>query len=129
MLQANKILLFALLAGVLLCCKPYNSDEANHKLIQGKWMLVDVERDMFDTVKVDYNKQLTYLIFNDNKCSQQMVDLNETSNYTFTIRDFDLNLYTDSVLNNTLHINKLTTDSLILSKGDSGLWKYKKTVQ
>lgn len=126
MLRANKIILFALLTGLLLCCKPYNSDEANHKLIQGKWILVDTDHDLFDTVKVDYSKQITYLIFNDDKCSQQMVDLNEISDYTFTIQDFNLSLYTDSVLNSTLHINLLSADSLILSKGENSLWIYKK---
>ncbi|GAB6010366.1 lipocalin family protein [Dysgonomonas reticulitermitis] len=129
MLRANKIILLTLFTSLLLCCKPYNSDEANHKFIQGKWMLVDAERNLFDTINVDYNKQITYLIFNGNKCSQQMVDLNETSEYTFTISDFELNLHTDSVLNNTLHINLLTADSLILSKGENSLWKYKKIEQ
>lgn len=129
MLRANKIILLALFAGLLLCCKPYNSNEANGKLIQGKWMLVDTDRDLFDTVKIDYNKQVTYLIFNGDKCSQQMVDLNEISDYRFTIEDFNLNLYTDSVLNNTLHINLLTADSLILSKGENSMWKYKKIEQ
>ncbi|GHV14241.1 hypothetical protein FACS1894179_02560 [Bacteroidia bacterium] len=129
MLRANKIILLTLFTSLLLCCKPYNSDEANHKFIQGKWMLVDAERNLFDTINVDYNKQITYLIFNGNKCSQQMVDLNETSEYTFTISDFELNLHTDSVLNNTLHINLLTADSLILSKGENSLWKYKKIVE
>lgn len=126
MLQSRKIILLILSCSLLLCCKPYNSDEANYRFIQGKWMLVDADRDLFDTINVDYNKQITYLIFNGNKCSQQMVDLNETSDYIFTIKDFELNLYTDSVLNNSLHIDMLTADSLILSKGENSLWKYKK---
>jgi hypothetical protein len=129
MLRANKIILLILFTGLLLCCKPYNSDEANHKFIQGKWMLADAKRDLFDTVKVDYDKQITYLIFSGDKCSQEMVDLNEISDYTFTISNFELNLYTDSMLNNTLHINLLTADSLILSKGDDSLWKYKKVTE
>jgi hypothetical protein len=129
MLRVNKIILLALFTCLLLCCKPYDSDKANHKFIQGKWMLVDVERNLFDTVKVDYDKQITYLIFSGDKCSQQMVDLNETSEYTFTIRNFELNLRTDSVLNNSLHIDMLTADSLILSKGDDSLWKYKKVTE
>ena len=126
MLQFNRLILSILFTSLLLCCKPYNSDEANQKLIQGKWMLVDADRDLLDTIKVDYNKQVTYLVFTGNKCSQQMVDLNETTDYTFTISDFDLNLHTDSVLDNKLHIDLLTADSLILSKGDKSLWKYKK---
>lgn len=129
MLRTNKIILLTLFTSLLLCCKPYNSDKANHKLIQGKWMLVDAERNLLDTIKVDYDKQITYLVFNGDKCSQQMVDLNEISEYTFTISDFELNLHTDSVLNNTLHINLLTADSLILSKGDDSLWKYKRIEQ
>ncbi|MDR1090467.1 MAG: hypothetical protein LBL79_05260 [Prevotella sp.] len=92
-------------------------------------MLADAKRDLFDTVKVDYDKQITYLIFSGDKCSQEMVDLNEISDYTFTISNFELNLYTDSMLNNTLHINLLTADSLILSKGDDSLWKYKKVTE
>ncbi|MFV0538227.1 MAG: hypothetical protein ACK5M3_12790 [Dysgonomonas sp.] len=129
MLQSKKIILLALFTSLLLCCKPYNSNEANNRFIQGKWMLVDADRDLFDTVDVDYNKQITYLIFNGNKCSQQMVDLNETSDYTFTIQDFELNLYTDSVLNNSLHIDILTADSLILSKGENSSWKYKRIAE
>ncbi|MDR1708028.1 MAG: hypothetical protein LBR46_08480 [Prevotella sp.] len=92
-------------------------------------MLVDADRELFDSVNIDYDKQITYLVFNGDKCSQQMVDLNEISDYTFTIQDFDLNLYTDSVLNNTLHIDMLTADSLILSKGENSLWKYKKIAE
>lgn len=129
MLRTNKLILLSLFTSLLLCCKPYNSDKANHKLIQGKWILVDTQHNLLDTVKVDYDKQITYLVFSGNKCSQQMVDLNEISDYTFTISNFELNLHTDSLLNNTLRINLLTADSLILSKGDDSLWKYKRVMQ
>jgi hypothetical protein len=120
----NKILFFTLFICLLYGCKPYNSDEASHKLIQGKWMLVDAEREGYDTVKVDYSKQITYLIFNDSKCTQQLVDLDEASDYSFSVRNFNLELYKDSVLYNSLHINMLTSDSLVLSNGTNSLWKY-----
>lgn len=124
MSRGKRILIFTGFIALLFSCKPYNSDEANHKLIQGKWMLVDVERGALDSVKVDYYKQVTYLTFEGNKCSQQMIDLNEVSNYSFSIRDFRLDLYSDSLLSSSLNIDMLTTDSLILSKGNNSVWKY-----
>ena len=56
------------LAGYLLCgCTPYNADKVNTSLIQGKWILADVDRTIYDNVDVDYNKDRTYLIFDGDK--------------------------------------------------------------
>lgn len=129
MSQWNKTIFFLGLVTLLCCCTPYNSDSANLKLIQGKWILVDVKRDAYDSVEVDYNKQITYLTFEGDTCIQELVDLAESSKYSFTIQNFNLNLYKASALDNSLNISLLTSDSLILSKGNDGTWRYLKIKQ
>lgn len=107
-------------------CKPYNSNDANSSFIQGRWVLVDVKSKEHDTVDVNYEKQLTYLVFSGDSCTQQLVDIDEVSHFSFSIRNYHLNLEMDSVLFNTLRIEKLTDDSLILSKGSHNVWSYKR---
>ncbi|MDR2954479.1 MAG: hypothetical protein LBV43_05315 [Prevotella sp.] len=96
-------------------CTPYNSNEANIRMIQGTWLLQDVEHSVLDTVTVDYNEERTYLIFKGSDCIQYMPDLQDTLKFTFAIRDYKLILFRDSLILNTLHIDTLTNESLILS--------------
>lgn len=109
-------------------CKPYNSDEVNSRMIQGKWRLVDIVKEQDDTVSNDLNWQEVFLIFDGNKCTQEMVGL-ITTEYTFSIHDYKLMLYKDSVFDNDLQINTLTSDSLIFTKGPDRTMIYKKTEQ
>lgn len=111
-------------------CTPYNSDKANYKLIQGRWMLVDVNHSeiILDTVRIDYNKNQTILVFEKNKLTQYMNDLNDTTDFTFVIRDYKLAIFRDSVATNVFIIRKLTGDSLILEY-EKGERIYKKTGQ
>ncbi|WP_051697679.1 hypothetical protein [Prevotella sp. 10(H)] len=110
-------------------CTPYDSDRVNTGLIQGKWVLADAERTvMYDTVNVDYNKELTFLIFEGNKCSQHMSDIKDTIDFTFVIRNYELRLYKDDKPFRKLDIDLLSADSLILSVTDN-IWIYKKAGQ
>ncbi|NDV94230.1 hypothetical protein D0T84_04760 [Dysgonomonas sp. 521] len=109
-------------------CKPYNSDEVNNRMIQGKWRLVDIEREQSDTVNEDLEQQEVFLIFDGNKCTQDMVGL-ITTEYTFSIHNYTLMLYKDSVFDNNLYINTLTSDSLIFTKGADQVMIYKKMEQ
>lgn len=129
MFRRSKTVLLLTLITLLHCCTPYNSDDANFKMIQGKWMLVDVDRDAYDSVEVDYNQQITYLTFERDTCIQELVDLGESSKYSFTIQNFNLSLFQNSVLDNSLNIDLLTPDSLILSRGNDGVWRYLKIKQ
>ena len=112
---------------ILICCsagcKRFNSDEFNQQMIQGKWRLMDVKRKAYDSIMIDYNQQVTYLVFDGNNCTQEMVGLT-TSNYTFSIHNYTLTLYADSVFDNKLEINTLTKDSLIFTQGRNSKWKY-----
>lgn len=112
---------------ILICCsagcKRFNSDEFNQQMIQGKWRLMDVKRKAYDSIMIDYNQQVTYLVFDGNKCTQEMIGLT-TSNYTFSIHNYTLTLYVDSVFENKLEINTLTKDSLIFTQGRNSKWKY-----
>lgn len=130
MKRVNIIITAAILISVFAfaSCTPYNSDQVNTKLIQGKWLLVEADRAVFDTIEVDYTKDLTYLIFEGNKCSQYMSDWEDTIDFSYTIHDYELDLYKDSIPFRKLIINALAPDSLVLSfKEDK--WKYKKLEQ
>lgn len=109
-------------------CNRYNSDKVNTEMIQGKWLLTEAERIGYDTIEIDYEQELTYLVFDGNKCSQYMSDLKDTINFTFLIHDYDLELYEDSIPFRKLFIDILTSDSLVLSFKDDK-WKYKKIEQ
>lgn len=119
---------FVILICILSSCKRFDSDTLNRQMIQGKWRLVDVERKAYDSVKIDYTQQVTYLIFDGDKCTQDMVGLT-TSNYRFTIHNYMLTLYVDSVFDNRLEINTLTRDSLIFTQGKDSQWTYIKMEQ
>jgi hypothetical protein len=106
-------------------CTPYNADKANTGLIQGKWTLTGVNRTTYDTVKVDYNEERTYLIFEGNKCAQYMSDWEDTLNFIFIIHNYELSLYKDDELLRRLDIEALSNDSLILSVAEDK-WIYKK---
>lgn len=110
----------------LVSCKPYNSDEVNNQMIQGKWQLVAVESKRNDSASLDLNQQDVYLYFNGNKCTQEIVGLVK-SDYTFIIHNFTLMLYKDSVFDNKLDIYTLTVDSLIFKQGGDRSLKYKRT--
>jgi len=96
-------------------CTSYNSDKANTELIQGKWLLVDVDHSIYDTITVDYSNEQTFLIFEGSKCIQYMPDLNDTLDLTFSIHNFQLVLYKDSIPLSKFMIDTLTTEELILS--------------
>lgn len=117
-----------LISCLFYCCKPYDTNEANKQLVQGKWMLVDLKRaGIPDSLSVDFNDQKTILIFKDSLFTQQLVDLDQVENYQFRINNYRLGLFENSLLVQELSIDKLTKDSLILTqKADSSIWKYKK---
>ncbi len=96
-------------------------------MIQGKWMLVDAHHaeERVDTAFMDYETEQTILSFEDNKCTQYMLYLNDTLTFAFYINDYKLTLYTDSIPVNTFGIVALTQDSLILLNNTT-LRKYKK---
>lgn len=96
-------------------CTYYNSDKVNTKMIQGKWQLIDVEHNIYDTVSVDYTKEQTYLIFEDDRCTQYMPDLKDTLHLIFSIRDYQLAFFKDSTLVSVFSIDSLTEQTLILS--------------
>ncbi len=117
------------LTGYLFCgCTPYNADKVNTSLIQGKWILTNVDRVIYDSINVDYNKERTYLIFEGDKCAQHMSDLKDTLNFRFTIHNYELSLYIDDTPFRSLDIDALSKDSLVLSLADNK-WVYKKAEQ
>lgn len=109
-------------------CTPYDSDKVNTGLIQGKWMLIEADRAIYDSVEVNYTKELTVLIFEGNRCRQYMSDWKDTIEFRYAIHNYELELYKDSMPFRKLIIATLAPDSMILSfKEDS--WKYKKIEQ
>ena len=127
-MKKYQLLIVSFVVFVLFSCTPYNSDRENLQLIQGKWMLVDVNDLVYDTVFVDYEKEITYLFFEGNECTELMQDLNDTTHFNFQIRDYNLSLLKDNMLISIFSITTLTKDSLVLST-DKSHRKYKKIEQ
>lgn len=117
----RKILFISSIIYIFVTCTPYNSDKVNTELIQGKWQLMDTKnhKDKLDTVQIDYSEEFTYLIFKGNKCIQYMPDLADTLDFTFSIYDYKLTLYKDSIYINKLNIDSLSSDKLVLSQENS----------
>lgn len=99
-------------------CTPYDSNRVNKELVQGKWQLVDVEHELYDTIAVDYASELTYLIFEEDTCIQYMPDLNDTLKLMFSIRDFQLAFIKDSLVVSKFNIDSLTDYKLVLSQSE-----------
>lgn len=117
----QKITFTTAIVCIFMSCTSYDSNKVNTELIQGKWQLVDIEhsRHQYDTLSIDYLKEITFLVFDGNKCTQNMPDLEDTLNLTFSIHDFKLMLYKDSICINKLNIDSLTSEKLVLSQEDS----------
>lgn len=109
------IIISFLVAYVIVSCTPYNSNEVNKQLIQGKWLLMDVEHDVYDTISVDYIREETYLSFEGDSCIQYMPDLKDTLNLSFSIKDYQLAFFKDSLIVGKFSIDSLTDKKLILS--------------
>lgn len=114
-MKKHQLSLLSFIILLFFSCTAYDSDRVNRQLIQGKWMLVDVNDRIYDTVFVDYHKEITYLLFEGDKCTELLQDLNDTTHFNFNIRDYSLNLYKDSLLISIFAITTLTKDSLTLS--------------
>ena len=125
---ASIILKFLFAVFLLYACTPYNADKVNTGLIQGKWELTDVDREVYDSINVDYNNERTYLVFDGDEFIQYMSDWKDTLNFRFTIHNYELNLYKGDDPFRSLDIDALTNDSLVLSFAENK-WVYKKTEQ
>lgn len=111
---------------LLIACTPYDSNKVNTDLIQGKWQLVDIKNfdQAQDSILIDYSKDITFLIFDDNTFIQQMPDLKDTLILNFRIHDYHLYLLKDSLTVNKLSIDSLTVEKLVLSqKNDTHIYK------
>lgn len=120
-----RLLGFLFFIFLLYACKPYDSDEVNRQLLQGKWMLLKPDYADRDSVASGIGQEYTYLSFDADTCREDMPDLHIRSTYIFKVNDFTLNLYARDSLINTLRILRLTNDSLTLSK-DADRWRYKR---
>lgn len=99
----------------IVACTPYDSNKVNNELIQGKWQLIDVDHEVYDTIAVDYSRELTYLAFVGDTCTQYMPDLRDTLMWAFTIHDYRLILLKDSSSIIRFEIDSLTDRTLVLS--------------
>ncbi|MDU1889428.1 MAG: hypothetical protein E6767_01955 [Dysgonomonas sp.] len=114
-----------LIIAISYCCTPYNSDKVNTELLQGKWVLTDVNDSVLDTINVDYTKELTFLLFSKDSCIQIMPDIKDTTFLSFNVHNYKLNFFSNNKQINQLQIDVLTKDSLVLSQYQN--WhKYKR---
>lgn len=109
-------------------CDGFDSDKMNKHLVQGKWRLVDAKQLVNDTAKINLNDLEISLMFKGDTCIQDLTGL-KTTLYTFSIHNYTLLLFKDSVFENRLEINKLTEDSLIFTQDKERHWIYIKTEQ
>ncbi|WP_163273589.1 hypothetical protein [Dysgonomonas sp. 511] len=93
------------------------------RLIQGRWLLVDaIHADKeIDSVEVDYRRNRTELFFENGKVDQYMFDMQDTVSWSYMLKGYKLALAKDTIVTRVFLINKLTTDSLILSDSISRL--------
>lgn len=110
---------------VLSCCTPYDSNKVNKELLNGKWVLTDVDHSNYDTIKVDYTNELTYLLFKQDSCIQVMPDLQDTSYFSFRVHNYEIQLLQKNNPVGRLEIDILTKDSLVLLR-DSNRYQYKR---
>lgn len=117
----QKTIFITAIVCIFIGCTSYNSNKVNTELIQGKWQLVDIEHfsHQYDTLSIDYLEEITFLVFDGDKCTQYMPDLGDTLNLTFSILDYKLMLYKGEVCINKLNIDSLTSERLVLSQEDS----------
>lgn len=115
MKSISLIIACAFVICVIVSCTPYNSNRVNEQLIQGKWQLMDVEHDVYDIISVDYTKEQTYLEFEGDSCIQYMPDLKDTLMLFFSIRDYQLAFFHDSLMVSRFSIDSLNEKKLVLS--------------
>lgn len=99
----------------IVSCTSYNSDDTNKRLIQGTWALIDVEHSRYDSVHIDYSKEQTYLIFKGDSCREYMIDLEDTVDLAFLIRDYHLAFTRNDTIISRFSIDSLTNRTLVLS--------------
>lgn len=109
------IIVFSFIQFLITSCTPYNSDDANRTLIQGTWKLENVEHSVYDSVYVDYAKEETFLIFKGDSCREYMVDLADTLDLSFIIRDYHLAFVRNDTIIGRFSIDSLTNKTLVLS--------------
>ncbi len=108
--------LFVLITTVLFCCTPYDSNKVNHKLIQGKWMQVDLISydDRLAPVDEDIAPQNASLYFWGDSCVEHIKDIARERYFKFNINSFIIGLEEEGHPTSYLKIAKLTEDSLVL---------------
>jgi hypothetical protein len=126
--QINIISIIILLLAAFAQCRSFDSDEANRRLIQGKWRLVDAGQAVNDTAEINLKELKIFLTFKGDTCIQDLTGL-KTTEYTFSIHNYILFLFKDSVFENKLEISALTEDSLIFAQDERRYWIYTKTEQ
>lgn len=112
---------------IIYACKPYDSDAANRKLIQGYWELCNIEYQT-NTKKIAAPiKESTILIFNGDSSFVCHPNQNNTIGYKYKISNYNIITYqNDSITSNkNTEIGLLTQNTLIL-KINNIQWKYKR---
>lgn len=110
-----------------MACKPYDANEVNRQLLQGKWILTDANYPNKDSIEINYSKEITYLTFKQDSCIEYLYNLENETRYKFDVDDYTLKLFQDSIIVGQLEILALSGDSLILGGQSEWYRKYKKT--
>lgn len=126
MVRTLNIILFFIFIGILPACTPFDSNKANKKLLQGNWVLYDLDAQLGDdTVFVNYIQDTAIIIFEKDSCYDYFVKTNVLNSYSFAIDNYELSTYINDSLITKLDILALSDDSLVLGR-KSVKFKYRK---
>lgn len=125
-MKKSRLFILLIISFYFAACKPYDANEVNRQLLQGKWILTDANYPNKDSIEIDYSKEITYLIFKGDSCIEHLSNLRNETRYKFDVDDYTLKLFQDSTLIGQLDILALSGDSLILGGQSEWYRKYKK---
>ncbi len=123
-----KILNTVLFLGVFVffTCTPYNSSETNRKMLQGHWVLYDLDIAVQDDTAFYSNMRDTaIIIFERDSCYDFFVKPNVLLSYSFNVDNYEISTYVNDSLISKSEILALSNDSLVLEKKNVK-FKYKK---
>lgn len=106
-------IILVLVSSLFFSCTPYNSDQANKKMLQGEWLLVDST--IVDSVM---------LIFDADVCREYIPSKDYEATYKLSIRNYWLTLHESDSSRLRFDIVALSNDSLVLDNGNRiGIYK------
>ena len=124
--RMKKYLLSTLLVLCFACCTPFDSNNLNKRMIQGRWEQVNIIPLDNDSISTDDSALSTMILdFRGDSCFETFSDADSNRHFGFMISSYVIRLEEANRPTSHLVIAKLTDDSLVF-RTDSKILKYKK---